>query len=151
MKILNYTIHINAPKEKVWKTMTDSKKYKEWTKVFSDNSSFVGEWKEGTHIKFIDANLGGTKAFLVEVKPFDYILARHVAIIRKDGTEDTESDVAKSWIDLTEEYTFKENKGETDLSIEMRSHEAYVNMFNENWPKALKILKKICEQSEKES
>ncbi len=145
MKTLNYSTQISVPKEKVWKTMLDPKKYKEWAKAFSPNSQYIGEWKKGEYIKFIDPDLGGTKAILEELKPFDYILAKHVAIIRKDGAEDTESDVAKSWIGVTEEYRFDEHNGITEISIEIKTHVAYVSMFNDSWPKGLKALKDLCE------
>lgn len=145
VKTLNYSVRINAPKEKVWNTMLEPVAYKKWASAFSADSQFEGEWKQGTHMRFIDPNLGGTKAFLEEVKPFDRIHAKHVAIIAKDGSEDTQSAIAKTWIGITESYTLRENRGITELLIEINTHEDYEKMFDDGWPKAMGLLKTLCE------
>lgn len=146
MQKLHYKKRINASKQKVWDTMLGSESYKQWAKAFSSESQFSGEWKQGSHIRFIDANMGGTKAILEEVKPYDRIHAKHVAIIDKDGSEDTESDVAKTWIGVTEKYVLKEVNGITELSIDILSHEECVAMFDDCWPNALELLKGLCEK-----
>ena len=148
MENLQYKIKIKAPKEKVWRTMLDSGTYKEWAKAFSPNSQFIGEWKQGAHIRFIDPNMGGTIAFLEEVKPYVRIHAKHVAIINQNGSEDTESDVAKNWMGITETYVLNEVNGATELLIEILSHKGLVSMFNDCWPNALELLRGLCEQDE---
>jgi uncharacterized protein YndB with AHSA1/START domain len=145
MQKLHYKIRIAASKEKVWNTMLDSESYKEWEKAFSSESQFFGEWKQGAHIRFIDPNMGGTKAILEEVKPYDRIHAKHIAIINKNGSEDTESDGAKNWIGMTETYVLTEFNGATELSVDILSHEDYVKMFNDCWSDALNFLKGLCE------
>jgi uncharacterized protein YndB with AHSA1/START domain len=145
MKTLQYSITIRASQEKVWNIMLDAEQYKEWAKAFSPDSQFEGEWQQGTYMTFIDPTMGGTKALLEEVTPFDRIHAKHVAIIRKDGSEDTESDVAKNWMGITETYILNEENGITELSLEITTHEDYENMFNDGWPHALELLKGLCE------
>lgn len=143
---LRYSININASKERVWNVMLDHETYQEWTRPFSPNSLYEGEWKESTYIKFIDVNRGGTKAYLEEVRPFDYIRAKHVAVINKDGGEDTVSDAAKKWVGTTETYTFNSVAGGTELLVETETHEDYEKMFNNCFPQALNVLKTICER-----
>lgn len=63
MQELNYSISINADKIHVWQTMLDEDKYKQWVKAFSENSQLIGEWKQGSQVKFIDPNIGGTKGY----------------------------------------------------------------------------------------
>ena len=145
MEKLNYTVKINAPKVTVWNSMLDSEKYKEWAKAFSADSQFRGDWTQGTYIEFIDPNMGGTKAIIEEVKPYDRIHVKHVAIINVDGSEDTTSDVARSWMDATETYHLKEVEGATKLSVQIHTHKDYIKMFNDCWPNALRLLKGICE------
>ncbi len=144
---LNYSITIKASKDTVWKTMLDSKTYKQWAKAFSSDSQYIGSWVQGTSIKFIDPNMGGTKAILEVVEPCDRIAAKHVAIIREDGTEDRESETAKKWIGVTERYQLEETNGTTQLFVEMQVHEDFVSMFAESWPKALELLKTLCEDN----
>ena len=146
MKKLNYSVEINASKEKVWKTMIEPETYKQWAKAFSPDSQYKGEWKEGEHIIFFDPNMGGTKALMEEVRPYDYILSKHVSLVNKELTsEDTESDAAKSWIGSTEAYSFKEESEATKYSVEVNTHEGFVKMFEDSFPKALELLKGLCE------
>ena len=147
MKTLNYSIRISAPKERVWNDMLDLERYRRWARAFSQNSQFDGEWREGAYIKFIDPDMGGTKAILEQVTHLERIQARHVAIINRDGSEDTDSDVAKKWAGITETYSLSEAKGVTDLSVEIRTHEDFEEMFNDGWPKALGLLKEMCEEA----
>lgn len=146
MKNLFYSTRIKASIEKVWDTMLDFESYKKWAKAFSSESQYDGEWIQGTYIKFIDPNMGGTKAFIEEMKPLNRIHVKHVAIINKDCSEDTESDIAKNWLGITETYRLKETSGVCQLDIEIHTHEDYVGMFNDGWPNAIRLLKDICEK-----
>ena len=145
MKTLNYSIKINAPKQKVWNTMLEKESYKKWASAFSTDSQYEGEWKQGNYMNFYDPNMGGTKAILEIVDHPNKILAKHVAILSKDGVEETKSEIAKKWIGAKEEYTFTEKDGKTELKIEIKTHEDFAQMFNEGWDKALKLLKELCE------
>ena len=147
MKTLEYVIKINAQKNTVWETMLDKETYREWAKGFSSESQYQGEWKEGTYITFIDPNMGGTKAVLEEVIPYSRIRAKHVSTIDKKGVEDTESEVALNWIGTIETYLLDEENGVTKLTITTEAHESFEKMFAECWPKALELLKDLCEKN----
>ena len=146
MQKLNYSVIINAEKSHVWDTMLDPEKYPQWVKAFSANSQFVGEWKRDAIVKFIDPNMGGTKAILEEFEPYECILAKHISMVNKDGSEETENEMAKKWIGTTEKYIFKELKNSTELIIEMNTHCDFSEMFNNCWPKALELLKGLSEK-----
>ena len=146
MKTLKYGITINAPVQLVWQNMLSPDSYKLWAKAFSSDSQYRGEWKEGTYINFIDPNMGGSRAYLDEVIPYQKILARHVCMINMQEQQDTESDFAKKWIGTTEDYTFTEQNGMTKLTVITKTDEAFESMFTESWPNALELLKKLCEE-----
>lgn len=145
MESLKYEICINAPKAVVWNTLTDAETYRKWVKAFSPNSYFEGEWKQGTFMKFLDPEMGGTKAFLETLEPSDRILARHVSMIAQDGEETTEGEMCSKWIGTTEAYTLSEQGSSTALQIEIRTHDDFVPMFESAWPKALKSIKTLSE------
>jgi hypothetical protein len=96
-------------------------------------------------MKFISPGQGGTLATIVECKPHEYILAKHIAVINRDGTEDRDSDAAKSWIGTTESYRFIEKNGRTELKTEMITNPEWEKMLAD-WPKALAKLKEITER-----
>ena len=147
MKKLEFKTVINVPQQKVWETMLDPTTYKEWVNVSWPGSYFEGTWKKGEDVKFISPGQGGTKATLVDVKPHEFILAKHVAVINADGSEDRKSDVAAGWIGTTERYTFtKLGKNSTELKVEVDANPEWEQMFNEGWPNALEKLKEVSER-----
>lgn len=146
MKNLEYKIHINAPKQKVWKTMIQRGTYEQWVAASWPGSSYEGKWNEGEKIKFVSKNGSGTLALIEVFKPYDYISAKHIAALLEGGREDYDSDIAKGWIGTMESYTFNERNGETDLTVEIKTNPAWQKMFDDGWPNALKKLKEICEQ-----
>jgi Activator of Hsp90 ATPase homolog 1-like protein len=146
MKTLTFKTDIAASAKKVWDTMLDPVSYKEWTKVTWPNSFYEGNWKQGENIKFISPGQGGTLATIIENNPYTFILAKHIAVINKDGTEDRNSDVAKGWVGTTEAYTFTEKNGGTNLQVEMTINPEWEKMFANDWPKALAKLKEVCEK-----
>ena len=146
----HFSIHINAPKEKVWDTMLGKDTYQEWTSAFNEGGRFEGSWDEGSKILFIGPDPetgkeGGMVARIKENRPYEFISIEHLGIL-KDGVEDTTSDEVKKWTPAFENYTFTEKDGGTEVSVDMDTAEEYADMFKDMWPKALLKLKEISER-----
>jgi uncharacterized protein YndB with AHSA1/START domain len=139
MQKLNYSILINAPKQKVWETMLNDETYRQWTSAFQKGSHYEGKWEEGSDIRFTDGSNSGMIAKVVEARPYDFISLKHLAeVINGKQTDFSEP--------IFENYTFKDKDGATELLIEMDSLEKYADMFNDLWPKALEKLKALAER-----
>ena len=143
---LNYSIEINVKKEHIWKTMLGRETYPKWAKAFSSGSTFTGEWKQGELMLFFDPDLGGTKDVLKTFNPYDEILAKHISMVDKDRNENNENEMAKKWNGSTERYTFNVIGNKTKLDIEITTDDTFTEMFNTGWPKALEIIKSLCEK-----
>jgi uncharacterized protein YndB with AHSA1/START domain len=146
MKKLEFKIDIAAPQEVVWKTMLEPETYKQWVGVSWPGSKYEGKWEKGETLKFTGSEGGGTQAKLIECKPYEFIDAKHIAVINGDGSLDTESDIAKGWIGAKEAYRFKPIKNGTELIVEITTPEAWEKMFSDGWPNALKKLKELSER-----
>lgn len=147
MKKLEYKIEIAASRDKVWKTMLDKETYREWTNVSWPGSTYIGKWEKGAKIRFVDEkDTGGTVAEIVELRKAEYMKANHVAIATPNGGEDTTSPEAKGWIGTTEEYTFNEKNGKTEVIATITTNPDWEKMFNDGWPPALQKLKEISER-----
>jgi uncharacterized protein YndB with AHSA1/START domain len=155
MQTLHFSIHINAPREKVWNTMLELPTYQEWTKPFSPDptlpSKYVGNWEEGSEIKFIGTDENGKDVEsgmygrIKENRLHEFVSIEHLGIIN-NGVIDTTSDEVKKWIPAFENYTFKEVDGGTELLVDTDTVEEYKQMFEEAWPKALEKLKELAEK-----
>lgn len=149
MKKLNLDIHINASQEKVWDTITDDKKYREWTSVFQPTSYFEGGWNTGDKINFVGVDEKGQKGGMVseiaESRKPEYISIRHLGYMQ-DGVEDTTSDAVKAWAPAYENYSIEKDGEGTKFILMQDIEDQYEQMFGEMWPKALEKIKEIAER-----
>jgi uncharacterized protein YndB with AHSA1/START domain len=146
MEHLEYKIEISAPAKMVWETMLQDKTYRQWVATSWPGSFYEGKWEQGSQIRFIGPDGSGTLAELVEVKPYQRIFARHVAVLGPGGSEDRTSEIAKGWVGIIEEYTFSEQQDITTVTVSIETHPEWRKMFDEGWPAALEELKKITER-----
>lgn len=146
MEHLEYKVVISAPAKKVWETMLQEETYKQWTAKSWPDAFYEGKWAKGEKIRFIGPDGSGTLAEIVEMKPYESVFARHIAVLAPGGVEDRTSEVAKGWIGTTEGYKFAEHLGKTTLTVSIETTPEWKEMFDEGWPDALEELKKLTEQ-----
>jgi hypothetical protein len=145
MEKLNFSTNINAPKEKVWQTLWEDSTYRKWTAPFAEGSYAITDWNEGSKVLFLDGSGRGMVSKVAINKPNEYMSFEHLGEV-KDGVEDTTSDAIKAWAGARENYTLKEDKGVTTLSIDMDMDEKHKQYFVDTWPKALEQLKVLAEK-----
>jgi len=147
MEKLNFSISINAPKEKVWDTLWEDASYRKWTSAFTEGSHAVtDDWKEGTKVLFLGPKESGMVSMVAENKPNEYMSFKHLGEV-KDGIEDTTSEQAKQWSGATENYTLVKTARGTDLKVEMEGNinNDFKEYFLKTWPEALEKVKKLAE------
>lgn len=144
MEKLQFSAKINAPKEKVWKTLWEDATYRKWTSVFSPTSYADTDWKEGSKVLFLDSKGDGMVSKIETNRPNELMSFKHLGEV-KNGVEDTESDKVKGWAGAMENYTLKEADGLTELLVEMDMNEEYKDMFIGMFPKALEQVKVLSE------
>ena len=149
MKRLQFSIDINAPKEKVWNTMLNQDTYRVWADVFMPGSHYLGNWNTGSKILFVAPDTSGNVAGMVsrikENRQYAYVSIEHLGFVQ-DGKEDTSSEAVKAWAGALENYTFTESNGTTNVFVELDTAEEHAEMFGDIWPKALEELKKLAEK-----
>ena len=145
MEKLNFSIDINAPREKVWKTLWEDSSYRKWTSVFMEGSCFeTDNWKEGSKVLFTDGKGSGMVSKVAVNKPNEYMSFEHLGEV-KDGIEDTSSEKVKIWAGSKENYTLNDAGGKTELTVDMDIAEDYKEMFQTMWPKAMEQIKVLSE------
>ena len=147
MEKQEYRITIDAPKEKVWKTLWEIDSYRSWSSVFAEGSTVDTEnWKKGSKVLFHDGSGSGMVSRVDENIPNRYMSFKHLGEV-KDGVEDTTSEKVKDWAGATENYTLNENDGKTEVVVDMDFNEEFAAMFKDLWPKALKKIKELAEKN----
>lgn len=148
MERINFSISINAPKEKVWNVLWDETSYCKWTSVFAEGSSVVTDnWKEGSKVLFLDGKGSGMVSRVAANKPNEYMSFKHMGEV-KDGVEDISSEKINSWSGSMENYTLKESGGKTELKIEMDITKDFKDFMLTTWPKALEQVKLLSENNQ---
>ena len=146
---LHFEVNINVSPEKVYKTMLDEKTYSVWTSAFNPTSRFMGSWGKGSKILFIgtddDGKVGGMVSMIKENIPNKYVGIDHIGVIQGDK-EITSGPEAEKWAGVSENYTFTDNNGNTLLSVDAGTNDEFETYLLETYPKALHILKAICEK-----
>lgn len=148
-KCLHFEVSVDAPAEKVYKTMLDPQGYREWTAEFCPTSYYEGSWVKGAKIRFVGENKEGKREGMVsrikENVPNEFVSIEHLGVL--DGeTEITTGPAVESWAGALENYRFRTDDGRTVVSVSMDANEQFTSYFEQAWPKALQKLKAICEK-----
>jgi Uncharacterized conserved protein len=145
----HFEISIDSPVEKVYKKMLDQKHFQEWTAAFNPTSRYEGSWEKGSKILFLgtdeQGNPGGMAGLVEENIPNQFVSINYYAIIQ-GGREITSGPELEGWAGTHEKYTFKAVGEKTALSVDLETNQEFVDYFNETYPKALELLKSICER-----
>jgi hypothetical protein len=145
MKKANFSVKINAPKEKVWEVLWNDATYRQWTSAFSEGSYAVSDWKEGSKVLFMGPDGGGMFSRIAKLEPNAYMSFEHLGEL-KDGKEQPANEKTKEWAGAHENYRLTESDGVTDLTVEMDIAEEYQEYFTGVFPKALEKVKEIAER-----
>lgn len=148
MQSLNFSITINAPVAKVRDTMLNHPTYEQWTTAFSEGSSYVGSWEQWTDILFVDPSGQGMIAQIAESKLHEYVSIHH--LWEKMNNPETGELVTTMYepANSYENYNFEViDEQTTKVNVEMTAMpDEWVEMFNQMRPKALNLLKDLCEK-----
>lgn len=148
METMHMEISINAGAEKVYDTMLDEKKFREWTVDFNPTSHYKGSWEKGSKIIFLgtdeQGNVGGMVSRIKENVPNRFVSIEHLGIIQGDK-EILSGPEIEGWAGALENYTLTEKNGKTLLAVDVDVNQEYKDYFTETWPKALDKLKALCE------
>lgn len=144
LKKISFSTTINATKEKVWNVLWGNDTYKEWTSVFSEGSSAVSDWNEGSKILFLDGKGRGMYSKIDRKIQNEFMSFRHIGEV-KDGVEQPVDEKTQSWSGSTEDYILKDKDGATELTVEMDMMEDMLDYFNKTFPTALENVKKLAE------
>lgn len=150
MKKLEFTVNINAPKEKVWETLWKDVNYQKWTSVFSPGSKAVTDWKEGSKVLFLSEKGDGMYSKIEKSIPNKLMSFKHLGEV-KDGQEVPLNEETKKWTGAMENYLLEENEGTTSLKVQMDAAEEYNDYFKEKFPKALENVKQLAESQKTEN
>jgi hypothetical protein len=152
MKKLQFKESIHAAAKKVSDMMLgiqSKSTYEQWTALFNPTSTYEGTWEKGSKMSFIGVDekgeKGGLVSRIVEHIPNQFVSIQHFGLV-KDEEEITSGPDVEQWANGFENYTFEENNGTTNLTVDIDITDDFQEYMNDTYPKALAKLKEICEK-----
>jgi uncharacterized protein YndB with AHSA1/START domain len=145
MKDLRYSMHIEASREKIWEAMLQDATYREWTAAFMPGSYYVGDWSEGSEMRFLGPGAvgekeGGMAARVKENRLHEFISLEHIGEIQ--------AGIVKPFPESSyENYTLTDQGAGTEVVVDMLNiPDEFSGMLDGAWPKALQSLKALAEK-----
>ena len=141
MQTLHFSTTINAPVSRVRDTMLNHPTYEQWTSEFSEWSTYEWSRDQWSDITFGDGSGQGMIAKIATSRLHDYISIQHLGQINEDKTT-----TMFEW-ESFENYSFTSiDDTTTKVDVEMTAMpDERVPMFSKMRPKALQLLKDLCE------
>lgn len=142
MKEIQFSIEINASKERVWATLWEDVTFRDWANIIDEGTYMKGELKEGNEIQFISSVNGyGVTSLIEKLNLNEFVLFRHSADTKNSGQQERE----KEWTGGTESYSLTEKNGVTTLIIKTDAPQDLEETFNTRVPKAVERIKTLAE------
>ena len=140
-----FSIEIQAPKEKVWNTLWDDKTLRDWASIIDEGTYMVGEIKEGNKVQFISSVSGyGVTSLVEKLIPNEFVSFRQMADTKDSGEQERE----KEWTGGEESYLLAENNNVTTLTVDIDVPPGQEETFKVRFPKALERVKILAEKKE---
>lgn len=146
VKRIQFTVDIQASRATVWHHVISPQSYQHWTSAFAEGSRFEGSWDQGARILFLAPSGDGMVSEIAESRLNEFISIRHLGFIA-NGVEDTTSEAVKAWAPAYENYCFIATPGGTRMVVDQDVPAEWEAHLSEAWPKALGLLKALCESS----
>ena len=144
MKEIQFSIEIDALKERVWATLWEDAAFRDWANIIDEGTYLKGVLKEGNEIEFISSVNGyGVTSLIDKLIPDEFVLFRHRADTKESGQQERE----KEWTGGTESYSLTEKEGVTALIVTADIPDELEEIFNDRLPRALDRIKVLTERS----
>ena len=141
---LRFAESIQAAPGLVWEILLARPTYEAWTRPFSEGSTYEGTWGEGERIRFLGPGGNGMLSEVAVFRPAEFLSLRHIGEIR-DGVEVPGLPASGGCAGPFENYTLTRAGDGTELVVEVDVETKYEAFMNEAFPKALAILRELCE------
>ena len=143
MQKMQFSIEIEAPREKVWHTLFDDKTFRDWGSIIDEGQYMEGVLAEGSEVQFISSENGlGVTSVIEKLVPHEYIAFKQVADTMNSGKRERE----KEWRGGKESFELSEKNNSTNLTVKIDIPAGLQEIFKVRFPKALERVKILAEK-----
>lgn len=144
MKRLEFTIEINASKEKIWQSLWEDASYRNWVSVFCEGTYVKTNWNEGDSVHFLTPDGKGMNSIIEKKVTYQYIAFKHISELENFEPQPVD-EATSEWTGAMEIYELIPNQSSVTLKVLMDTSEKYIEYFETTFPKALERVKELSE------
>lgn len=138
---MQFSVQINATKEKVWDTLWQDETLRQWAGIIDPGTHLVGDLKLGNQIQFISGNGYGVSSLVKQLTKNEFLLLHHNADTQDEGKNTRDN----QWTGGSESYQLTEQNHTTKLTITFDVPPELEDYFQTTYPKALQKIKSLSE------
>ena len=144
-KLIEKSITIDAPAQKVWEVLFTQEFNKIWFAEFSEGTQAYTDWQVGSKAVFKDDSESGIFGRITVNKLHEEMVIEYDGMII-NGKEDFDSKDAKNVKGSKETYKLVTDGPQTRLDITIDTDPEYLDMMSDSWDRALDIIKELAEK-----
>lgn len=142
MKEIQFSIEINASKDRVWATLWEDVTFRDWASIIDEGTYIKGELEEGNEVEFISSVSGyGVTDLIEKLIDNEFVLFRHSADTKESGNQTRENE----WTGGAESYSLTHKNGITTLTVKTDVPKEQEETMRNRFPIALKRVKILAE------
>lgn len=138
---MQFSVQINATKEKVWDTLWQDETLRQWAGIIDPGTHLVGDLKLGNQIQFISGNGYGVSSLVKQLTENEFLLLQHNADTQDEGKNTRDN----QWTGGSESYRLTEQNHTTKLTVTFDVPPELEDYFQTTYPKALQKIKSLSE------
>ena len=143
MQKMQFSIKMDASREKVWETIWGDKTLRDWGNIINEGLYMEGVMAERSEVQFISSVSGfGVTSVIEKLIPHEYIAFKQVADTMDSGKQERD----KEWTGGTESYELIEKNNITNLTVKIDVPPGQEETFKVRFPKALERVKILAEK-----
>ena len=144
-KLIEKSITIDAPAEKVWEVLFTQELNKIWFAEFSEGTQAYTDWQVGSKAVFKDDSGSGIVGRITVNKLHEEMVIEYDGMIM-NGKEDFDSEDAKNMKGINETYKLVTDGPQTRLDVTVDMDPEYFEMMSDSWDRAMDIIKELAEK-----
>ncbi|TNM64120.1 SRPBCC domain-containing protein [Streptomyces sp. NP160] len=145
-RVIEKTVDIAAPPERVWHVLLDDVTYRDWTSVFAEGSYADTDWQEGSVVRFLGPEGDGMLGRVVANRPHELVDVEYDGFV-SGGQPVTEGEAAAEYRGTHETYRLEAVEGGTHLVVSAPMGEEHYDAMVGAWDEALVRVKQLAEEA----
>ncbi|WP_298806335.1 SRPBCC domain-containing protein [uncultured Pseudokineococcus sp.] len=148
IRVIETTVEVAAPPERVWDVLLDDATYRQWTAAFAEDCWAETDWSEGSEVRFLGPGRSGLRGRVVTSRRPELVDVEFDGLV-VDGRDDVDSEGAREYRGAHETYRLSPVPGGTRLEISAAMEEEHHDAMTAAWDDALARVQELSTVSDR--